>query len=275
MRIVTGILLFLALCLSAAAQSTDSSLSAGNKKRFAVKRPGSRGYSYRPVDLSPFQKEQSAQHGDSSKFNRFAIRIHGSADYCYRILSGQTGKMYSNLYDFRQEHESPAMGYTAGIGFSCFLKKQFAIQLGFNFSGKRFATDHYHRETLLPGETGTYTASYAFYNYKYIEIPLEGKVLLGRKKVRFIASAGLMADYLWGMKTVTGTRSFTPYEYERGDYSSINLFVTAGAGAEVKFGKVGIQLEPVFRYGLLSTNNVSIAEYLWQTGLDLGVSYSF
>lgn len=220
------------------------------------------------LSLSAFAKDST-----SVEFKRFAIGIHGSPDYCYRKLKAINPNIQS-IIAYREETEFPAFGYTAGADLSFFIKKQFAISLGVNFSQKAYQTELY----TMVDNNGIALGKVKFrYTYNYIEIPVKANFILGKKKIRFIASAGVSSAFLLYQQTIS------KYEYIAGGlketkkgqpnyiYNPFNLFLNGSIGIDCQLGKkMGLRIEPTYNYGLLQTIDASITEKLWSAGLNIG-----
>lgn len=213
---------------------------------------------------------------DSTKldFTRFTLGIHVSPDYCYRTVKAVTASSVTlNVVEARNKNEIPMLGYTAGADFSYFIKKQFAISLGVNFSRKGYINESLY----LTDQNGNIIGNgYFKYNYNYIELPLKVNFILGKKKVRFLLGAAATSSFLLYQQTNS------KYEYNDGTkviskgkpnyiYNPFNLFLTGSIGADISLGKkMGIKIEPKYSYGLFHTIDAPITEYLWNAGLNIG-----
>lgn len=215
----------------------------------------------------------TAKDSTTVEFKRFALGIHGSPDYCFRKLKAINPNIQP-IIAYREETEFPAFGYTAGAELSFFIKKQFAISLGANFSQKAYQTELY----TMVDNNGMPLGKVKFrYTYNYIEIPFKANFILGKKKIHFIASAGVSSAFLLYQQTIS------KYEYIAGDlketkkgqpnyiYNPFNLFLNGSIGIDCQLGKkMGLKIEPTYNYGLLQTIDASITEKLWSAGLNIG-----
>ncbi|CAN5381706.1 hypothetical protein BH10BAC1_BH10BAC1_02710 [soil metagenome] len=215
---------------------------------------------------------------DSTWLNRsrFTIGIHASPDYCFRELGIVRGTDYAlDTYEYRTRTEIPAIGFTTGAVISYTLKKQVAISLGVNYSQKCYTTEPLTLVTAQNPYEPIGTIQFR-HNFDYLEIPVKATAILGKKKIRFVASAGISPSFLlyereiYKIKYNTGTRVNTK---QQPNYinKTFNLFVNGSLGADIKMGKrMGLRLEPYYSYGLNQTVGESITEYLWCTGLNVG-----
>jgi hypothetical protein len=167
------------------------------------------------------------------------------------------------------------IGYTAGADLSFHFKKIFAVSLGVNFSQKGYKTKPIDVVSANSPETSLGKAIIR-YNYNYIEIPLKANFIFGKKKIRFLASAGISSAFM----LYEQTKSILKYnsggkENKKGKpnyiYNPFNLFLTGSIGVDLKLGKkMGLKVEPTYSYGLLQTIDAYITEHLWNAGLDIG-----
>jgi len=224
--------------------------------------------------ISAFAKDST-----SVDFKRFALGIHVSPDYCYRTLKViSPNDVTLSISNVRNKNEIPTLGYTAGANLSYFIKKQFAISLGVNYSRKGYINE----SVYLTDQNGNIIGNgYFKYNYNYIEFPLKANFIFGKKKVRFLVGIAATSSFLLYQQTNS------TYEYNDGTkviskgkpnyiYNPFNLFLTGSLGADIQLGeKMGLKIEPAYSYGLFQTINAPITEYLWNAGLNIGCYIGF
>jgi hypothetical protein len=116
-------------------------------------------------------------------------------------------------------------------------------------------------------------------NFHYIGFPVKVNFIVGKKKVRFFTSVGLITDILVKATSTTdlkengSTQHGRPYD-ETSNVNRVNLSPVLSAGIDYKINdKMNLRVEPAFRFGALSVINGSIKEYLYSGGLNL--SYYF
>ncbi len=219
----------------------------------------------------------SAFAKDSTKleFKRFALGIHASPDYCYRSLSSIVS---STLW--RDAFEKPMLGYTGGIDLSYFIKKQFAVSLGVNYSQKGYGSRELEITTVAFPEGGIGKGKYR-YNYNYIEIPVKANFLFGKKKIRFLTSLGVTPSFMLYQQTNLKVKYYDgSKEIIKGKpnyiYNPFNLFLNGSIGIDCKLGKkMGLRIEPTYSYGLFETISASYSEHLWNAGLNVGCYIGF
>lgn len=226
------------------------------------------------LSFSSFAKDST-----TVEFNRFALAIHASPDYCYRTLKViSTNSITTSISEVRNKNEIPMLGYTAGADLSYFIKEQFAISLGVNYSLKGYI----NKSISLSDANGNIIGNgYFKYNYNYIELPLKANFIVGKKKVRFLVGAAATCSFLLYQQTNS------KYEYNDGTkviskgkpnyiYNPFNLFLTGSIGVDIALGKkVGLKIEPSYSYGLFQTIDAPITEYLWGAGLNIGCYIGF
>ena len=226
------------------------------------------------LSFSSFAKDST-----SVGFKRFVIGIYASPDYCFRTLTNNDGSSNSaDIINFREEIEIPMLSYTAGADLSYFIKKQFAISLGVNFSQKGYKTKSF---TLTDINGSSLGATQFRYNYNYIEVPVKAIFVFGKNKIRFLASAGVTSAFLLYQQTISKTEDYNgTKESKKGKpnyiYNPFNLFLNGSAGVDFKLGtKIGLKIEPTYSYGLFQTIDAPITEYLWSAGLNVGFYIGF
>ena len=227
---------------------------------------------------------------DSTKveFKRFTFGIFASPDLDYRNLTANTQENYpqvsyynrpypNNYYNTaidRNKIEIPKLGFTVGTNLSYYFMKHFALSLGASFARKGYCTRDSYYGTSRP------KGNFERYQFNYIEIPLKANFNFGKKKIRFVVSAGATSAFLLYEQTSVRqqTLNFGKKRYKDIKYSfnSFNLFPTGSIGIEFKIAKkIRLQIEPTFSYGLMSTINSYYDENLWSAGLNIGCYIPF
>jgi hypothetical protein len=218
------------------------------------------------------------------------IGVNFSPDYCFRTLKNNDGSSSNDLIlKSRNETEKSKFGYTTGLNVIFNFKKNIGIEAGIQFSNKGYQTkiqDLTFGSAIDPRRGFAYNASGAapirakfIYNDYYIDIPLKANFIFGKKKIRFITSAGLTTN-IFIKETVTSV-----LEYDNGtndkkthsttyDYNKINLSPIVSVGIDWKLNvRSNLRIEPTLRYGVLKIMNEPLTDYLWNAGLN--ISYFF
>jgi len=211
----------------------------------------------------------NAQDAKKNKSNKaISIGISFSPDYDYRTL------------------EKGKFSFTTGLNLNATLSKKFEWQTGFLYSDKGYRIPkHAVNNPTRPSEPTHFKYQTSF---NYLDIPLKLNFISGSGQVKFIAGAGLTANFLLNeSETVTfiyadGGEKEYPQSY--GFYNKFNLSSVISAGVEFKLTKnIFLRTEPTFRYGLLKIIDRPVIDYswdevtayLWDVGLNTSVYYKF
>lgn len=221
----------------------------------------------------------------TKKASRFFIGVNFSPDYCFRTLKNTDGSAISTMiYDNDNKIQTAKFGFSSGINACYIITKHISVDLGVQYSNKGYQTAE---NTLIFGppprrgfiNTTLPTSGKIIYRYNYLDIPLKVNFVFGKKKLRLISSIGLTTNIF-----VSETNSFVG-KYSNGSsfknsststsgHTKVNLSPTISCGIDYKINeRMFFRIEPTFRYGILNTVDAPIAEYIWNTGLN--VSYYF
>ena len=229
-----------------------------------------------------------AQETKKSKSNKaVSIGFSFSPDYAYRTLKNNDGSSSSQLkIDSRNEREKGKFGFTTGLHVNARLSKKFELQTGILYSDKGYRIFEKNMNSS-PRPTDPTHIKYQT-SFNYVDVPLKLNFISGRGRLKFIAGAGLTANFLRNdSETVTfiyadGSEKEYPRSY--GFYNKFNLSSVISAGVEFKLGaNIFLRTEPTFRYGLLKIIDRQVTDYvwdevtayLWDVGLTTGVYYKF
>ncbi|MBA3704861.1 MAG: PorT family protein [Bacteroidetes bacterium] len=220
-----------------------------------------------------------AQDSTNTDLKRLVIGINVSPDYCYRVLKSNTVVQgASNFIKSRNETELPMLGYTVGLSAGYYFKKSFGIEIGIQYSKKGYKTGQMEIITTDHPEGGLEEISY---NFNYIEIPVKAILKLGKKKIRFLCSTGIVPSICVYERTVSKSKYYdgintTLKEEPNYIYNPFNLSIMASLGIDIQLGKrMNLKIEPNYKYGILQIINTSIAEHLWSSGINIGYYISF
>ena len=146
--------------------------------------------------------QEVAKDASIPDFNKIQVGVNFSPDYCFRTLKNNDGSLTSSsILKSRNENETGKLGYTTGINVIYNLKKSIGIEVGIQYSNKGYQTkmqDFTYGSMIDPRTGFVYNTSGQtpiqgefIYNDYYIDIPLKVNFCFGKKKIRFITSAGL------------------------------------------------------------------------------------
>jgi hypothetical protein len=227
------------------------------------------------------EKEEDVHESD---FKRIQIGINFSPDYCYRILKSDDSENADLVTALRDKNETVKLGYTTGLNLVYNFNKRFGVEIGAQFSNKGYRTkkmnygdpiDSRNGFNFPPPNNEPVSGKFIYNNY-YIDVPLKVNFILGKKKIRFISSAGfatnifiketskLILDYDDG--STEKRINSTPFDYNR---INISLMISAGIDWKIN-SKNNLRVEPTFRYGVLKTIDAPVTAYLWSAGLNIG-----
>jgi hypothetical protein len=211
---------------------------------------------------------------------KVSVGFSFSPDYNYRTLKNNDGSSSSDMViDFRDDVEKGKFGFTTGLNLSIKVSEKVDIQTGLLYSDKGYKTPK--RETFfpmpMPSEPTHYTSNVSF---NYIEIPFKVNFISGRGKTRFIAGAGLAANFLI-KESERITLFYADGKEEKrkqsltSDYNKFNLLSLISTGIEFKLEKnISLRAEPTFRYGFLKIIDQPVTAHLWNLGLNMSVYYN-
>jgi len=222
----------------------------------------------------------SAQDSTNTKFKHWAVGYSVSPDYCFRILTSDGSASSKSIISLRNEHEVHQYGITSGFNVCYFFKKHFSIETGINYSNRGYRTKDFSDFTTNdPNDPLIPTKIKYIYNYNFIDIPLKANFILGKKKLRFIASAGINTNFLLFRTEITTAEYFdgsvvtNNYKSESG-FHFVDFTALLSAGTDINLTKkFNLRLEPTYRYSLAPMRTSSIKEHLWSVGLNFGLYY--
>jgi hypothetical protein len=221
----------------------------------------------------------SAQETIEKKNSSFFAGVSFSPDYCFRTLQNHAvNPATTYVFERKKQHEIPKTGYTAGLALGYLMKESIILETGIRYSSQGYKTNEIINTSidsngvLEKSETVKYK-----YNFSYIEFPLKASLLMGKKKLKFIAGAGLVAGICLYERTTTEmispSRSVTR-ESPNYIYNPFNLFAIASAGMNLKLKeRMDLRIEPDFKYGLLQIIDQPVTAHLWSAGISAGLYF--
>jgi hypothetical protein len=206
-----------------------------------------------------------------------------SPDLCYRKLSNATQEpIIDGLIASRNKSDYMKLGFTTGLNIKRRLNNVISLETGLLYSNKGYIsktniiTDQAHPDGQITGAKVV-----ARYNYKYIDIPLKVNLAFLREdKYSFYMTGGVAFDLFLQQKNVsifTSQDGSKSVQRLNGAYSnkSYNISPFIGFGAQCRLGeRLHLQIEPLFRYGMLPSYDTPINQYLWNWGLNTVLYYA-
>ncbi|MCW3071890.1 MAG: hypothetical protein JWO44_1780 [Bacteroidetes bacterium] len=212
-----------------------------------------------------------------AKPRHFFIGLAVSPDYCFRTLKNNaTNEAGDAVISVRNNTEVPKLGTTAGMSFG-YRTNSFMLETGIRYSIQGYKTKELMLTREGPNDSPENMGTGRFkYNYHYLEFPLKASILLGKKKLRFIAGGGAAAGlFLFEKKIVqVDSPSRSVSKESNFIYNPFNLYAIASAGIDLKIGeRLDLRIEPNFKYGLLQIIDLPVTGYLWSAGLNVGLNF--
>ncbi|HEY0261678.1 MAG TPA: porin family protein [Chitinophagales bacterium] len=200
-------------------------------------------------------------------FKRFQIGVNFSPEMAYRFLPNDP-TVQAGLKGL----EIPKFGFTTGINFCYNITSVFGIETGLQYSNKGWQMKKQDLifESNLNGFSWTPTGDYykIAYAFHYIDIPVKANFTVGKKKVRFFTSIGLVASILvqetssLTMQESGKTTKTTKNSYDKTAAANLSPMLSLGIDYKIN-SKMNLRVEPTARFGVL--NNV----YLYNAGINL------
>jgi hypothetical protein len=211
-----------------------------------------------------------------------------SPDLCYRKLSNGSGDpTIDGIIAARNKSEHLKLGFTTGLNVKYQFNEVVSFETGLMYSNKgyKLRTDNIiFGDQVDPGHTPSAGGQFRVrYNYKYLDLPLKINIAFAREETySFYFTAGVVVNVFLEQKNVSTFTS--PNQPKQVTSSGGELFQTNNSlnispfiGPGVRFGlgkRLHMQVEPLFRYGLLPLYNAPIKGYLWNWGLNTVLYYA-
>jgi Outer membrane protein beta-barrel domain len=225
------------------------------------------------------EAQEEAPKPVEDDFNRFQIGVSYAPEMSYRTLLNVDGSNAAkNTIDFRNEMELPKYGFTAGINGCYNISRKIGFEAGILFSNKGYQERSMFYTVLNTDGTYQELGKHKYiYQFHYIDIPLKANFTLGKQKVRFLASAGIVTSIFVSSAEThlinyydDGVERATvedPFKYKRGMLSAM-----IGAGIDYAITqRMTLRVEPRFRYGLTRIiDNTPISARLGDFGINVG-----
>jgi len=247
------------------------------------------------ISITLYGQDTLKEKSTTADFKRLLIGVNVSPDYCYRSLQNNNGSSTSsNIIDLRNKNEGPKFGYTAGLNVCYNISKLLGIEAGLQYSNKGFMNSLKNSELnfgdpIAPRNGIVYPnggitiliPSKFIYNYIYLDIPVRAIFSFGRRRIQFLASAGLTTNILLKatqtniFENVNGSnkRETNDQIY---NFKSLNISPLISAGIDYRISnKINLRIEPTIRYGILKIIDTPVTAHLWNAGLNISCYYTF
>lgn len=235
--------------------------------------------------------------GQSSKPDAdFSFGVNFSADYCYRtIIKNSNDEIHAFIEKSRNENENPVFGFTSGLNLNYKINNRVSVETGLHYSKKGYGvkfkkSDLFFGDQIDPRYGFTYDSIPShltnmeqisiFYYHHSIDIPLQLKMIAGKKKIRFISGIGLITNILLDatqksvIKYEDGSKNRETSD-QLGDFNTVTFSASGSAGISYTLnGNISLLVEPTFRYGLMNISNTPVTAKLWNGGLNFSCYYN-
>jgi hypothetical protein len=242
------------------------------------------------ICLNSFAQEKPAED-PADMYHSWQLGINVSPDYNFRTLKNNDGSAQSNeIMEIDNEIQRPKLGYTAGFALSYNFNQRLGIEMGLQFSDKGFQTKDFDnltfgsmidpRRGFSYSNQGAVSVRYVYNDY-YLDVPVKANLSFGKRKIRFITSAGIAAN-IFLKETITSVAKYEDGSHSRDrnnstyDYSKLNISPMLSAGIDWKLGdRSNLRIEPTFRYGVIKIIDAPVTAYLWNAGLNVSYYLGF
>lgn len=230
----------------------------------------------------------SAQEND---FLLLQLKAGYSPDVAFRTLGvkEKDNSTAENIKDLRNKDEVPIYGNTAYVSACYNLNQHIGVEAGLQYSLKGYQTKQHEltfgqmidpRYGFVYNPNSGMAEKVKFMNqFHYIGIPIKANYTLGTGKTRFFGSVGVVTEFLvasertavWSYSDGSRKRNSTDSPY---DYRTVNVSPQLSAGVDHRINqRMGVLVEPTFRFGAVNIADAPVRTYLWSFGLNL--SYYF
>lgn len=224
----------------------------------------------------------------NEKFTKtLELGISLSPDYANRYMTNKYGDTsLDNVIEQYNKIDRAKFGYTTGINAVGYFSKNFGLQFGVLYANRGFATKIENiafESTSIPNTLDTSIAKFkSTTSFHTIDLPIQVLYKSGKKKINFIASAGLSANFI----LIGSQKSKVYYSNEekpnvhKGKMNNDNLnpiFVSAIVSTGVLYNvseKFNLRCEPTARLGLTEiTKGAPLSTKLYSYGVNFSCFY--
>jgi hypothetical protein len=215
-----------------------------------------------------------------NEYPKSQIGISFSPDFNYRLLKNNDGSASSDMViDSRNSTETPMFGYTTGIHYCYNFTNVIGLETAIQYSLKGYKTDDFVIFSPFP-EPNLPESIQINYNYNFIDIPVKVNFSIGKKKVCFFTSVGVVTNIFINETQVTKYRyadgaleksAKTDFDYKR---FGLSPMISAGINYSIT-PKMNLRIEPTVRFDVLKIINTPVTGYLYNAGVSIGYYYGF
>ncbi|MDR2840218.1 MAG: PorT family protein [Paludibacter sp.] len=225
-------------------------------------------------------------------FHRWQIGASFSPDYAYRTLSAEKNvDGASNIISYLNTEDMEKLSFTTGISLNYNFSSLFGLETGLFFSNKGYTSNP--NISLHDQFGGWISTGRWLYTLNYIDIPLKANFHFGKRRLNYLATIGIAANFLQSHNREWLTKD-SPYlliQTELNDdfVNKANISSIIGLGLEYKLSnKFTLRAIPTFRYALSESFKddaqyvdvnagkilyTQISRNLWNIGIEFGIFY--
>ncbi|MBI1286071.1 MAG: outer membrane beta-barrel protein [Flavobacteriales bacterium] len=214
-----------------------------------------------------------------------------SPDVAFRTLQprDKNDSGEKQAIDYRNKDEVPIYGNTAYVSACYNLNQHIGVEAGLQYALKGYQTKQHeltYGQLIDPRYGFVYNPNAGMadkvrfaYRFHYIGIPIKFNYTLGTGKTRFFGSVAVVTEFLvssqqtavWSYSDGSKKRNAVSSPY---DFRTVNFSPQLSAGVDYRINnRMGVLVEPTFRFGAINIVDAPIRGYLWSFGLNL--SYYF
>ena len=221
--------------------------------------------------------------------NRFRLEFAVTPSFTYRnLVLNEDYPTTQSIFKFRTENEAAMIVLNPSILINYSIGGQSSIKTGIRYlqRGQKTKFEALSFENQInpsngfsnPTQEVSSSISRVKHHINYLQIPLLYQRSIEFKSITMTCQAGIGFDYLISTSMITigrdsiGNKERRKYSDSYG-YNKWNINAELGIGITIPLNeKLHLNLAPNFRYGLRQLIEAPITAYLWDAGVNLGLS---
>lgn len=234
----------------------------------------------------------SSAQDSSATGHRWYVQASIAPEVGYRALTvedeGTSGSGFIGKY---HGSDGGQLGYRAEFSIARRCGEKWLVSTGIGYTDIGFRSNTYPQELIFGNWLDPYAGIIYTTNmvppplisskkhFRYIEVPLEFRILCGhgriRPTVRFGGSAAMLQKATHRAEYVDSNGDNTSYEMDITDtYRSLTLFAFLGGGITWSTNsRMALFVLPTFRYGALDMFEGNLSQKLWGGQLAVGLTW--
>jgi len=221
-----------------------------------------------------------AQESHPEEPSKLRVGISMAGTGCYRTLYADDTVGIGWVYDFTKKNEIAGIGYNVGLTASYTLSEHLNVDAGIKYTMHRYRSVDMTFTDVNGQKIGD---GYVAFLNRFVSMPIGLHYITSTGKVRFLAGASVIPEYLIGVWSRGNYNLPDSYDfvdtYSKDSFTNYNSFVvsaSAEAGFSLTTGKITTEVLPNYKICLMKqANDTPINRRLWSAGLEVRVLYSF